>query len=286
MPDIHDMKAYWEHDPLCSFALNNTGAPEVLEKFDRIKRDDVEQFAIPFWEFEKTGDRRVLDIGCGPTVEYVVAAGARVTSVDPTDTAVSLARLHLQHHGLVAEVRQANAENLLFEDGSFDLVISSKVPHHTPDTLNAFREATRVTRLGRRARITLYGKGLPNSRAVLPVTRAAMKLLPVRHPGADLGRDAQDIEDSVRQYDGRDNPIGLVKTDEQWRANSRGAASGSTAGRCNSFPNGSSRSGSRSRLRRTFCSIASPAPWCISTSQCPSIPDISARQNFRSHWEK
>jgi hypothetical protein len=43
-----------------------------------------------------------------------------------------------------------------------------------------------------------------------------MRLLSVRHPGADLGREATDVDDFVRQYDGRDNPIGIAKRDLEW----------------------------------------------------------------------
>ena len=43
-----------------------------------------------------------------------------------------------------------------------------------------------------------------------------MRALSMRHPGADMGREARDVEDFVRQYDGKDNPIGLAKKANQW----------------------------------------------------------------------
>lgn len=218
MPDIQDVRTYWESAPLYSHELSDPGSPGFFREFDRIKRQDVERFALDYWEFPAFAERSVLDIGCGPgwlTVQYA-AAGARVTGVDLTDAAVALAGSHLKHYGLDAKVQRANAEELPFEDGRFDLVVSSGVLHHTPDTLKAFREAFRVTRPGGRAKITLYRKGILHSPLVFPLTRAAMRLLSVRHPGADLGREATDVDDFVRQYDGRDNPVGIAKRDREW----------------------------------------------------------------------
>ena len=68
------------------------------------------------------------------------------------------------------------------------------------------------------AKITLYRKGLLHTPFVFSVTRLAMRTLGVKHPGADLSRDAEDVDDFIRQYDGADNPIGLGHTDSDWRA--------------------------------------------------------------------
>jgi hypothetical protein len=45
-----------------------------------------------------------------------------------------------------------------------------------------------------------------------------MRVLAVKHPGADLARDTQTVEDFVRAYDGAGNPIGIAKTDKDWAA--------------------------------------------------------------------
>jgi ubiquinone/menaquinone biosynthesis C-methylase UbiE len=46
--------------------------------------------------------------------------------------------------GLQGSLTQGDAENLPFADGSFDLVYSHGVLHHTPDTGRAVREVHRV----------------------------------------------------------------------------------------------------------------------------------------------
>ncbi|MBI5049149.1 MAG: class I SAM-dependent methyltransferase [Deltaproteobacteria bacterium] len=51
-----------------------------------------------------------------------------------------------------------DAENLQFKDGSFDVVFSNGVLHHTPDIEKSFREAQRVLRRGGEFWVILYHK--------------------------------------------------------------------------------------------------------------------------------
>jgi SAM-dependent methyltransferase len=150
------------------------------------------------------------------TVQYA-AAGADVTAVDLTPRAVVLCRQHLDYRGLAATVQEANAEQLPFPDGVFDLVVASGVLHHTPDVLRAIRECRRVMRPGGAAKLTFYHKGLLHGPLVFPVTRLAMRLAGVKHPGADMAKGATDVDDFIRQYDGEANPVGIGYTVAEWR---------------------------------------------------------------------
>jgi len=219
-PAIEDVRSYWESNPLYSHEVAEPGTSEFFAKFDEIKRRDVERYSLNYWDFHGFTGKSVLDVGCGPgwlTVQYA-RAGARSFAIDLTQMAVDLARKHLEHYGLVADVRQGSAEAIPFPDNTFDLVISSGVLHHTPDTIGSFRECFRVLKPGGVAKITLYRLGVLHSPVVFPITRFVMKLLSVKHPGADLARDTQTVEDFVRAYDGAANPIGIAKRDRDWAA--------------------------------------------------------------------
>ena len=219
MPTIADVRDYWNNHPLFSHELEEVGSPAFFEQLHTIKTGDVERFAMPYWRFDAYAGRRVLDVGCGPgwiTVQYA-QRGALVDSVDLTPRAVELTKAHLAYRGLAAAVQVGNAEDLPFADRTFDLVVSSGVLHHTPNTSKSFGECFRVLKPGGHAKITLYRKGLLHSPLIFGATRLAMRALGVKHPGADLSRDAKDVDDFIRQYDGADNPIGIAYSDSKWR---------------------------------------------------------------------
>lgn len=215
---LSEVRDYWNEHPLHSYELGRLGTPGFFDDLDRIKRSDIEKFAIPFWAFDAFRGKRVLDIGSGPgwfTVQYALG-GAKVTAIDLTPRAVELTRKYLELKKLRAEVQEASAENLPFQDKGFDLVLSAGVLHHTPNPLSAFRECFRVLRPGGSAKMALYHKGVLHSPVLFAVTRTLMKLWGVKHPGADLPRTAKDPDDFIRQYDGAGNPVGIGKTTAEW----------------------------------------------------------------------
>jgi ubiquinone/menaquinone biosynthesis C-methylase UbiE len=91
---------------------------------------------------------RVVDVGCGPGAlisELVRRLGEdAVAAVDPSEPFVAAARA--RHPGV--DVRLAPAENLPFEDSSFDTAIAQLVVHFMADPIAGLREMARVTRPG------------------------------------------------------------------------------------------------------------------------------------------
>lgn len=218
MAGIEEVRKYWEEHPLYGYEIESIGSREFFDYIDRIKREDVERFALEFWEFDNFKDRLVLDIGCGPgwlTVNYALN-GAKVYAIDLTSRAVSLTKEFLKLHGLSANVEEGNAENLAFKDNFFDLVVASGVLHHTPDVFGAMKEVFRVLKPGGKAKITLYYKGILHKKRVFSVVKIVMRLFRIKHPGANLPKEARDVDDFIRQYDGANNPIGIGKTYEEW----------------------------------------------------------------------
>ncbi len=92
-----------------------------------------------------TAGQRVLDVGCGPgalTTELVGRVGAAaVSAVDPSEPFVSAAQL--RHPGV--DVRHAVAEQLPFDDGTFDATLAQLVVHFMADPRVGLGEMRRVT---------------------------------------------------------------------------------------------------------------------------------------------
>jgi SAM-dependent methyltransferase len=90
--------------------------------------------------------QRVLDVGCGPgalTGELVRRLGpAAVAAVDPSEPFVAAAR----ERNADVDVRRASAEQLPFDDRSFDAALAQLVVHFMADPVLGLREMARVTR--------------------------------------------------------------------------------------------------------------------------------------------
>lgn len=104
--------------------------------------------------------KKVLEIGCGMgamTMNWA-RAGAQVTAVDLTSTAVQQTCRRLEIFGLQAEVMQADGRKLPFDNGQFDYVYSWGVLHHSPNLGQSISELMRVLKPGGGFGVMLYNR--------------------------------------------------------------------------------------------------------------------------------
>jgi O-methyltransferase StaMB len=123
-------------------------------------------------------DMLVLDIGCGvggPACFIAARTGSRVIGVTNSQSGVAEAERFAAERGVRARVdfRYAEAQELPFEDDSFDAVWSCEALHNLPDKTAAVRELARVLRPGGTAVLgDLFLTGPPDERrSSLPALR-------------------------------------------------------------------------------------------------------------------
>lgn len=97
---------------------------------------------------QKLGDLQKLKIleigcGCGEASVYFAKQGAKVTATDISEGMVKLAKKVAKYHKVNIEGKACSADQLPFEDDSFDIVYAANVLHHV-DIDAALREIKRV----------------------------------------------------------------------------------------------------------------------------------------------
>jgi len=95
---------------------------------------------------------RVLDVAAGNGNATLAAAHrfAQVTSTDYVPHLLDKGRDRARAEGLDVTFQVADVENLPFDDGAFDVVLSTYGAMFAPDHVRTAREMTRVTRSGGR----------------------------------------------------------------------------------------------------------------------------------------
>jgi SAM-dependent methyltransferase len=151
------VQAYWEAEPCGTRGFDPKDRKSYFRAIEE-ERYRVEPYIHDFARFKEARGKRVLEVGVGAGTDFVnwVRAGADATGVDLTHRGVELTRERLALEGLTAKVQQADAEALPFPDGTFDLVYSYGVLHHSANPEKAVHEVHRVLKPGGRARVMIY----------------------------------------------------------------------------------------------------------------------------------
>lgn len=146
-------RQWWERLPMTYAEWDaDDRMPETAEDFQRVEQTifRTSPFLRERFDFTQAKDKKMLEIGCGTgalTCRFA-RAGADITAVDITKTAVAMARRNAEFQGLSVDVRHADAEHLDFPDNTFDYIFSWGVLHHTNDMDQAFREVSRILKPG------------------------------------------------------------------------------------------------------------------------------------------
>jgi len=166
-------------------------------------------------EFQNFREARLLEVGCGMGTDLLqfARAGARCVGIDLTPRSIEISRHRFKLYGADGSFMISDGEHLPFRDGSFDVVYSNGVLHHTPDTARAIREVHRVLRPGGLAKVMLYHRNSLNYWVEIILRRGVLAGQFLR------GRSAQEIMSRVVEYsDHGATPLVKVYSRKQARA--------------------------------------------------------------------
>jgi ubiquinone/menaquinone biosynthesis C-methylase UbiE len=119
------------------------------------ERFSTNSYGLPRWifdQFELPKQSRILEVGCGPGRLWTenldrLPEGWSITLTDASPGMVSEAEARLGSDRRF-EFRVADAQELSFEDESYDAVVANHMLYHVPDRPRALSEIPRVLRTG------------------------------------------------------------------------------------------------------------------------------------------
>ena len=115
-----------------------------LDRTGWLRFDELDEEQTLLAAIAEARPTSVLDVGCGDGRLPSIYGAPEVVCVDSSEAAVEAA----QARGL--DARLADAQELPFEDGSFDVVTASHMLYHVRDQDRALAEFVRVLRPGGR----------------------------------------------------------------------------------------------------------------------------------------
>ena len=158
---LEQVEEFWDEN-LCGhhFVQDEYLSPEFFKKYREFRYKKTHHLNTYIdWEGAKGKDVLEIGLGIGSDGTRWAAQARSYTGVDLTNEAVEATKIHLGLHKLTGTVEQGNAESLQFKDGSFNLVYSHGVIHHTPDIDRALSEINRVLKPDGEVILMLYAKG-------------------------------------------------------------------------------------------------------------------------------
>ena len=134
----------------------------LYDPVDRLLRGGRDKARLVRQAGIRAGER-VLDVGCGTGALVLLVAreepGAELTGIDPDPRALDLARRKAARARVKARFDRGYCQELPYEAGSFDVVLSSMMIHHLPTEVKRglFREVARVLAPGGRFHALDFG---------------------------------------------------------------------------------------------------------------------------------
>lgn len=222
---IENVKSFWESNPLWTGETTlEPGSKEFFDEHRNVVIGDcmASSFDKRFLPSKINKDAKILDLGCGIgfwTAEFGLLGYTDVTSADLTENALKLTKKRCEIYQLAFNGSQQNAENMTFEDSTFDHVNCQGVIHHTPNTEKTIQEIARVLKPNGTASISVYYKNIfLRSWPIIAPFGKAFGLLGAKLKGR--GREniykKSDVNEIVRLYDGDENPIGKAYTRKEF----------------------------------------------------------------------
>ena len=171
---------WWNKNPF-SFGVGSNKYDQVgtiqLEDLDKAYFDEIERrfrkhsnggsqiegepMFSKLMDYEWLQGKKVLEIAIGSgfaLVELIRQGVVDVTGIDLTEFSIRSAQKNLDFRNMKARLLKMDAQNMQFEDNTFDYVFAWGTYMHMSDTQKAIDETYRVTKSGGRIMTYMYNR--------------------------------------------------------------------------------------------------------------------------------
>ena len=160
-----EIKNFWAHlqDKAHQKNINKINKENIKYYLDCLEKLFLDRMHLAVTEmpYNQINNKKILEIGCGTGGHslFFASKGANVYSTDLTPERVASSSQLINYlDTFKAHFEICDAENLPYENNSFDIVYSNGVIHHTYDIKKAINEIHRVLKPKGKAFIMLYAK--------------------------------------------------------------------------------------------------------------------------------
>jgi SAM-dependent methyltransferase len=152
----------WTEDPCGISRVKDLepGTKEFYERVDRSRYDEYAPWMKSTLNFSSYPSQKVLEIGFGMDTDLFqfACAGSDVSGIYLSPIHLDIARKRFLLYEKNADLRLADAEDMPFDNETFDVVYSFGTLHHTPNANKAIGEIHRVLKPGGLAIFGVYHK--------------------------------------------------------------------------------------------------------------------------------
>lgn len=144
---ICENRAYWTQRA-ATYSQDNQA--ELADSHKQAWRSVITEQIAAHFPNRQNGDIRILEVGTGPGFFAIILAeaGYRVTAIDLTPSMLLEARKNAGFLADRIDFREMNAEDLTFEDGCFDVIVTRNLTWNLPHPENGYAQWCRVLKKG------------------------------------------------------------------------------------------------------------------------------------------